>query len=81
MNTLRAGGLAGALATLPLTMAMTALHRILPKHERYPLPPELITRSLIGRAQTRVKLSEPELNALTLLAHFGYGAASGTRRR
>ena len=25
-----------------------------------------------------MKLSEPELNALSLLAHFGYGAASGT---
>lgn len=57
---------------------MTALHRTLPKQERYPLPPKLITQSLIGKIQTRMRLNEPELNALTLLAHVGYGAASGT---
>ncbi len=77
MNTIRAGGLAGALATVPMTMAMTALHRTLPKHERYPLPPKQITKKLASWVKLQAKLDEPELNALTLLAHVGYGTVAG----
>lgn len=78
MNRIFTEGLAGALATLPMTMAMTAMHRTLPEQERYPLPPKQILETLSGRVELREKLDEPELNVLTMLAHVGYGAVAGT---
>lgn len=37
-----AGATAGFVATAPMTAAMTLMHRMLPKEERYPLPPRQI---------------------------------------
>lgn len=76
MNRILTGGLAGALATLPMTVAMTAMHRTLPEQERYPLPPKQILEQLAGWVELR-KLNEAELNVLTMLAHVGYGAVAG----
>ena len=71
------GALAGFLATAPMTLAMDAMHRQLPAHERYPLPPSDITAELTEEAGVRQHLDPPEHIALTMLAHFGYGAAAG----
>ena len=70
------GAVAGLAATAPMTLAMELMHRRLPPHERYPLPPSEITmvaeREALGRAL------DPETHAATTLAaHFGYGAATG----
>ena len=65
------GGIAGFAATLPMTIAMHRLHRLLPPAERYPLTP----RELIDATAT--ELSEPAARDTTLLAHFLYGAGSG----
>jgi len=77
VNKVLAGSLAGALATAPMTVAMSVVHRALPERERYPLPPKEITEELTEEVGVRGGLEEPELNALTMLAHFGYGAAAG----
>ncbi len=64
------GGIAGFVATLPMTMAMRALHRRLPARERYPAPP----RELIDSATA---LPDQPARDVTLAAHYAYGAACG----
>ncbi|MGV3524047.1 MAG: DUF6789 family protein [Candidatus Sericytochromatia bacterium] len=71
------GLVSGALATVPMTLAMKALHSQLPRRERYPLPPAEITAKLSEDTQMTEKRDAPSQLALTLAAHFGYGAAAG----
>ncbi|HEX7022861.1 MAG TPA: DUF6789 family protein [Trueperaceae bacterium] len=71
------GALSGALATLPMTAFMMGLQYALPPGERYPLPPRRITAEAAGRAGALSELSEPELDAVTMLVHFGIGASMG----
>ena len=71
------GALAGLTATLPMSVAMELGADQLPRRERYPLPPRLITSSLAHKAGYQHRLSDAEIKALTLVAHFGYGAAMG----
>ena len=79
MNPILAGAVSGFAATVPMTAAMVAMHRRLPHRERYPLPPREITERATAAAPTEVReqLDEPELTALALAAHFGYGAGTG----
>jgi uncharacterized membrane protein YagU involved in acid resistance len=56
---------------------MEVMHRSLPQHERYPLPPREITEELVAQAGLREQLSEEEHVDLSLLSHFSYGAAAG----
>ncbi|MGQ3353311.1 MAG: hypothetical protein ACT6XY_02530 [Phreatobacter sp.] len=63
-------GLAGFVATLPMTAAMVRLHGRLPRGERYPLPPREISQSL-------PTLGVPA-SVATLAYHFLYGAAAGS---
>ena len=71
------GALAGLAATIPMTLAMEVMHRALPQHERYPLPPREITDKLIAEAGLREELDEEDHVRLSLLSHFSYGAAAG----
>ena len=68
------GGVAGFLATLPMTLAMEGMHALLPGWERYPLPPREITEEVAG---VRGSLDEPQQAALTIVNHFAYGAGAG----
>ncbi len=71
------GALAAAAATAPMTLFMELTHRALPRGERYPLPPRLITEQASARSGVELPRSEGHRVGLTLLAHFGYGAAAG----
>jgi uncharacterized membrane protein YagU involved in acid resistance len=71
------GALAGLTATLPMTLFMQQMHQQLPPHERYPLPPSEIVEELTEQAGMADQIDQSEHMALTLLAHFGYGAATG----
>jgi uncharacterized membrane protein YagU involved in acid resistance len=71
------GAIAGLTATAPMTAAMEFGADHLPRHEQYALPPRLITRQLAGEAGVAHQLDDSETKALTLAAHFGYGAAMG----
>ena len=51
--------------------------RLLPKQEKYPLPPRLITEEMTVRVGIENRLDEKELTGLTILSHFGYGAVFG----
>jgi uncharacterized membrane protein YagU involved in acid resistance len=77
MNKIVAGTLAGLTATAPMTAAMIAMHKALPAHERYPLPPRKVTMRAARKVGVKKKLDGPEREAATLAAHFGYGAAMG----
>lgn len=71
------GAMAGGIATAPMTLAMAAMHRWLPSHERYPLPPSEITARLTEEAGVAQHVDREQHTALTLANHFGYGAAVG----
>ncbi len=67
---------AGVVATAAMTAAMEAMFRFLPRHQRYPLPPRLITSRLLRRLGAPLRVRRHK-SALTWVNHFGYGAAAG----
>jgi len=78
LHTLLKGALAGFVATAPMSLSMVIGWMLLPKGEKYPLPPRLITGRITKQLGIKNRLSENELVALTVLSHFGYGALSGS---
>jgi hypothetical protein len=71
------GLVSGVVATGPMTAAMIAMHRRLPRHERYALPPGEIVGQLSHATGAREAVSKDTERAATLLSHFGYGGAAG----
>jgi len=71
------GALAGLLATVPMTVAMVLLQRLLPKRMRYPLPPEQITLRMIADKGAISHLHDPQRTIATGILHFGIGALGG----
>jgi hypothetical protein len=77
IETIFKGALAGFIATLPMTVVMLALYQWLPWHERYPLPPWRVTYRLLRRTGAEEHMEGEEQEAVALVNHFGYGAATG----
>ena len=77
MNTAENGIWSGLLATGPMTLAMFALHNKLPNVEKSPLPPATLTSQFTSLFGLDQKLSQNPRENLTMLSHFGYGAACG----
>jgi putative membrane protein len=73
-----AGGIAGLVATAPMSAVMLGLRRLLPRREQYALPPRQITVAATRKAGVDEHLDEPVRSLVTVVAHFGYGAAAGT---
>lgn len=71
------GGLAGLVATAPMTWTMRAGERLVPNCQRGRLPPRQITERILGKAGVKPRLDEDERAALTTLAHYGFGASAG----
>ncbi len=71
------GMAAGSLATVPMTIFMLAMQRVLPRWQRYSLPPEKITEELVRRVRPGKPASRKERRGLSLVFHLGYGAAMG----
>jgi putative membrane protein len=71
------GGLAGFLATFPMSAAMLLGYRFLPLRSREELPPEKITHRALQAVDGHDKLSQKEDTALVVVNHFAYGAAMG----
>jgi uncharacterized membrane protein YagU involved in acid resistance len=59
-----------------MTIGMVWLHRQLPRKHRYSLPPREITMNLVEALGIHKKLGPDARAALTLINHFGYGAAA-----
>jgi hypothetical protein len=66
------GGIAGLVATLPMTVAVRKIHRRLPREERYPATPRELIDAAAGGA-----IGDEDARDLTLVAHYAYGAATG----
>lgn len=69
--------LAGTIATLPMTVFMLATQRLLPRGQRYELPPELLMKEISQRTHTRLHWNKKLIVGATLVSHFGYGGAMG----
>lgn len=73
-----AGAIAGTIATLPMTIAMEAIHRRLPPSQRRePIPPRQLTMLAADAAGLEHRMGEPLRQAATMASHFGYGSAAG----
>ncbi|WP_051340852.1 hypothetical protein [Azospirillum halopraeferens] len=77
MNRTAAGAVAGITATVAMTAAMRLMFRALPEHDRYPLPPRLITDRTFGPTGLPAAAGERGRRDLALAAHYAYGAATG----
>lgn len=77
VNSIVIGVIGGTIATVPMTLVMVGLYRLLPHREQYPLPPREITENLAEKAGVQHRLDEPKLTWLTLIGHFAYGAVCG----
>lgn len=79
MNPFLKSALAGFIATLPMSVWMLgAQHWLLPRRERYPLPPELITEHAAQAVGLEtVAENDTALKAATVVNHFAYGTAVG----
>lgn len=77
MDRMSAGLIAGAVATVPMTVAMELMHRQLPEEQQYPLPPREIEQRLTEVADIDDDMNEEEHFWLTMVSHFGYGSAAG----
>lgn len=60
-----------------MTIAMVGLHRLLPKCERHPLPPEDITQELVVRVSGQKPGSRAEHQMVAWSGHFCFGAGAG----
>ncbi len=72
------GGLTGLVATAPMSAAMLLMHRMLPPHEKQPLPPRQITMQVARKARVAHRLDRDERKAATLAAHYSFGTAMGS---
>jgi len=74
---LLAGAVSGLVATIPMTMAMLVLHRLLPRYERFKLPPLQITDVLLHRTVGKATVNTATNRAVAFAMHFGYGTGVG----
>jgi uncharacterized membrane protein YagU involved in acid resistance len=77
VNRVVRGAVAGAVATVPMTLVIELLNRSVPRHRRPHLPPRQITEELADRSGSAPRAGERALDAATMLTHFGFGAAMG----
>lgn len=79
MNVILKSALSGCAATLPMSVWMLAAqHWLLPRRERYPLPPEQITEhaaEAVGLGA--VAENDGALKLASVVNHFAYGAVVG----
>lgn len=69
--------MAGVVGTVPMTIFMLLMHRLLPNWQRYALPPERITDALAKRAGVGKRMDKRQRVGAAVVAHFGYGASMG----
>jgi putative membrane protein len=73
-----AGAVAGAVATVPMTLFMLLLQRMLPQQRHRALPPEKIVNALTRRIGARKRLDKEQRLGVAFASHFGYGASMRT---
>jgi putative membrane protein len=76
-NPLFKGAFAGFVGTLFMTGFMLLMHRVLPRWQRYALPPERITKEFAERTDVDKHMDKKQLLGTTLVFHFGFGMSMG----
>lgn len=71
------GALAGTIATGPMTVAMLLLYALLPRHQRFPVPPEQITSRFRHGKSPLSFFKRPSPPWLAWVLHFAFGAGTG----
>ncbi len=71
------GSVAGIIATIPMTLFMLLMQQLLPKWQKYALPPERIATELTKRAEVGKQMNKPQQVGAALITHFGYGSNMG----
>jgi putative membrane protein len=71
------GSVAGFIATIPMTLFMLLMQQLLPKWQKYALPPERLTTELAKRAKVGKHMNKSQRVGATLIMHFGYGSNMG----
>ena len=80
-NDVLVGAAAGVIATVPMTIAMEELHRILPGEHEGPLPPREVTEGVSDYLHDDLKPeTEENMERLTFLLHYAFGGAAGSLR-
>jgi uncharacterized membrane protein YagU involved in acid resistance len=77
MNKVAAGAVAGLAATVPMTLVMMAMRRIVENGKNGPEPPHQITAQLARKAGEGELIDTPQHAGITGIAHFAYGAMLG----
>jgi hypothetical protein len=72
-----AGAVSGLVATVPMTVAMLLIQRMLPRSEQTTLEPRRVSDDLLRKADLDDEVSERGKEQLSVAAHFGYGAGVG----
>jgi putative membrane protein len=72
------GAIAGAIATVPMTAAMNALHSALPHKQQGALPPEQLTMQTAEETGIKERLDASERCVAVNLAHYAFGAGAGS---
>lgn len=73
-----AGVVGGVVGAIPMTAAMLAFKRVLPRWEQYALPPREITLEAAAKAGVdELVRDEPQATLITGATHFGFAAATG----
>lgn len=77
LSSIVGGAVAGLIATVPMSIVMLGLHRLLPMYERYPVEPYRITTRMARRVGLTRRMTHTEREVAATVAHFSYGAAAG----
>jgi uncharacterized membrane protein YagU involved in acid resistance len=72
-----AGAVSGFIATIPMTVTMLIMQRLLPKREQTTLEPRRVSDDILHKVNLDDELSEKGRKHFSIFAHFGYGALSG----
>jgi uncharacterized membrane protein YagU involved in acid resistance len=71
------GAAGGFVATIPMTITMLLGWTVLPRGEKYPLPPREIAEEFVQKVGIKDQMSDDQLVAATLVSHFAYGTLTG----
>ena len=76
-NDVLVGAAAGVIATVPMTLVMEELHRVLPREHGGPLPPREVTEGLYEHFSDGDPVPEVSMERLTFLLHYSFGGVAG----
>lgn len=77
MHRLVSGAVAGAAATVPMTIFWEAMHARLDGEPPRPLPPREVAEGLAVKAGLHRHLDEVQMEQLAMALHVGYGTLTG----